>query len=218
MPAKEQLVKPVSSIYIYIFFFFESKILTVNKLTHPFCIPNILESIYVKLTEGSDWSHPSHCLQGKKEVNGLARWVTFPQLVGEEVGRLSRQGKLLFHVLCSLCVTSPSTTPHTHPAPAAWPHYTASDIPGTSALQEFRPQLECAFAIVPMNNSLFTLKSWLGNLKNYLPFLYQSPYSAHIIFWSAIEFMYFLCLLSFSCLLPRGKKGKLHESSNCFVS
>lgn len=136
--------------YIYIYFFFESKILTVNKVTHPFCIPNILESIYVKLTEGSDWSHPPR----KKEVNGLARWVTFPQLVGEEVGPLSRQGKLLFHVLCSLCVTSPSTTPHTHPAPAAWPHYTASDIPGTSALQEFRPQLECAFAIVPMNNSL----------------------------------------------------------------
>ena len=122
-----------------IFFFFSSKILTVNKITHPFCVPYVLESVYVKLIEGSDWSHPTHCLQGKKEVNGLARWVTFPQPVGEGVGPFSRQGNLLFHVLYSLCVTLPSTAPHTHPAPAAWPHYTASDIPGTSALQEFRP-------------------------------------------------------------------------------
>ena len=35
-------------------FFSTSKILTVNKVTHPFCIPYILESVYVKLIEGSE--------------------------------------------------------------------------------------------------------------------------------------------------------------------
>ena len=67
-----QKIQPQAALALQ-FLFFASKILTVNKVTHPFCIPYILDSVYVKLTEGSDWSHPTHCLQGKKEVNGLAR-------------------------------------------------------------------------------------------------------------------------------------------------
>ena len=145
--------------------------------------------------------------KGRRREKHWSDEVTSPQLMGEKAGPHNGQGRSLHCVLYPLW-------PPTH-----LPLCTrCTGLPAFPMISQTLPHCKTLARKVLSPQSrwlslfLFAFKSWLRNLKCYLLLLCQSHLSsyipilqAHITFWNAILFTYFLHLLSFSCLLQKGK-------------